>query len=425
MPSRMAREASLRVGLGMPRQVDDRFEGASRTEAVGWHRGPARRRGARVRQGARARYQGPHRSRAGGAEEIRVLGRLRPAAARSWSRLHGAERYAGRSRHGACHGREGRGRPLWRRRSSWLHREQGDQPSTGRAPGAPAPDGWSHDFGGWVAETALRGCSVFTTEDAVTAARRLLAHGPVRLKPARATGGRGQTVVSNMAALDAALAPMDADELARDGLVLEEDLAEVTTRSVGQVRVAGLVASYCGTQQLTPDNDGADVYGGSDLLVVARRLRGVAGPRPLGGGSPRRGPGTHLRRGRDQGVPGPVRVPPQLRRRSGAGRGGPTGVPECWSSPGGSVAPAVRRSQHFWRSGPIPRCRPCAPRRSSATVPASRRRRVPRCCSTARTRASGRSPNTRWWTIMPTRDEAIDIALGEQRIQGTLLAPAT
>jgi hypothetical protein len=134
--------------------------------------------------------------------------------------------------------------------------------------GAPAPDGWSHDFGGWVAETALRGCSVFTTEDAVTAARRLLAHGPVRLKPARATGGRGQTVVSNMAALDAALAPMDADELARDGLVLEEDLAEVTTRSVGQVRVAGLVASYCGTQQLTPDNDGADVYGGSDLLVV-------------------------------------------------------------------------------------------------------------------------------------------------------------
>ena len=139
--SRMAREASLRVGLGMPRQVDDRFEGASRTEAVGWHRGPARRRGARVRQGARARYQGPHRSRAGSAEGIRVLGRLRPAAARSWSRLHGAERYAGRSRHGACHGREGRGRPVWRRRSSWLHRDQGDQPSTGRAPGPPPPTG--------------------------------------------------------------------------------------------------------------------------------------------------------------------------------------------------------------------------------------------------------------------------------------------
>ena len=26
---------------------------------------------------------------------------------------------------------------------------------------------------------------------------------------------------------------------------------------------------------------------------------------------------------------------------------------------------------------------------------------------------------------MPTRDKAIDIAVGEQRIQGTLLAPAT
>ena len=43
--------------------------------------------------------------------------------------------------------------------------------------GAPAPDGWSHDFGGWVAETALRGCSVFTTEDAVTAAGGCLRTG--------------------------------------------------------------------------------------------------------------------------------------------------------------------------------------------------------------------------------------------------------
>ena len=59
-----------------------------------------------------------------------------------------------------------------------------------------------------------------------------------------------------------------AAELARDGLVLEENLVDVTTHSVGQVRVAELVASYHGTQRLTSDNHGEQVYGGSDLLVV-------------------------------------------------------------------------------------------------------------------------------------------------------------
>src|SRR3954452_13632032 len=61
---------------------------------------------------------------------------------------------------------------------------------------------------------------------------------------------------------------MDAAELRRHGLVLEEDLGDVTTYSVGQVRVAGLMASYCGTQALTTDNGSATVYGGSELLVV-------------------------------------------------------------------------------------------------------------------------------------------------------------
>jgi hypothetical protein len=58
--------------------------------------------------------------------------------------------------------------------------------------------------------------------------------------------------------------------------VLEEDLAGVTTYSVGQVRVAGLVASYCGTQRLTPDNTGEAVYGGSELLVARRGFEELA-----------------------------------------------------------------------------------------------------------------------------------------------------
>ncbi len=79
------------------------------------------------------------------------------------------------------------------------------------------------------------------------------------------------------AGLDAALAALDPAELAHHGLVLEEDLTEVTTYSVGQVSVAGLVASYWGTQRLTPDNRGAAVYGGSDLVVARGGFEALAG----------------------------------------------------------------------------------------------------------------------------------------------------
>jgi hypothetical protein len=42
----------------------------------------------------------------------------------------------------------------------------------------------------------------------------------------------------------------------------------VKTYSVGQVRVAELVATYYGTQRLTRANSGASVYGGSELVFV-------------------------------------------------------------------------------------------------------------------------------------------------------------
>jgi len=97
---------------------------------------------------------------------------------------------------------------------------------------------------------------------------RLLARGPARIKPARASGGRAQTVVRDAAELDEVLEAMDPAEVSDYGLVLEENLNEVTTYSVGQLRVAELVAAYYGTQSLTPNNSGAAVYGGSALVVV-------------------------------------------------------------------------------------------------------------------------------------------------------------
>ena len=135
-------------------------------------------------------------------------------------------------------------------------------------PDAAAPPGWSPAFGHRVRGAVLSGFTAFSRADARRAGERLLERGPVRVKAVRATGGRGQVVASDAAALEAALDAVEAAELSEHGLVLEEDLAGVTTYSVGQVRVAGLVASYCGTQRLTPDNAGEAVYGGSELLVA-------------------------------------------------------------------------------------------------------------------------------------------------------------
>jgi hypothetical protein len=135
-------------------------------------------------------------------------------------------------------------------------------------PAAYAPAGWSAEFGSRIRDAVLVGYTVFTPEDAKLACSRLLEHGPARVKAVRAKGGHGQTVVCNMAEMEAALAGVEPAELADYGLVLEENLTNVTTHSVGRVRVGDLVATYYGTQRLTRDNNGMHVYGGTDLVAV-------------------------------------------------------------------------------------------------------------------------------------------------------------
>ena len=133
---------------------------------------------------------------------------------------------------------------------------------------ARAPDGWSVAFGREVQAAVLDGFTAFGVEDACRAGLRLLDKGPVRVKRALGIGGSGQVVVGDRTALERALADIDADELREYGIGLEQNLTDVTTYSIGQVRVGDLVASYCGTQGVTENNHGAIVYGGSTLLVV-------------------------------------------------------------------------------------------------------------------------------------------------------------
>jgi Protein of unknown function (DUF3182) len=135
-------------------------------------------------------------------------------------------------------------------------------------PNAQAPKGWSDAFPDLVKEAVLRGYTVFAPEQAQVAGQRLLEYGPIRLKLVHATAGRGQKVVTSVTALVETLKTIDAADLAEAGLVLEENLSVVTTFSIGQVRVADLTATYYGTQRLTADNAGDEVYGGSDLVVA-------------------------------------------------------------------------------------------------------------------------------------------------------------
>lgn len=133
---------------------------------------------------------------------------------------------------------------------------------------AERPQGWSESFSEQVKGSTLPGFTAFSRADAREAARLLLKqHIRVRLKPVHATAGRGQVVLQSMDDLDFALLDQDENALSECGVVLEAQLEHVVTYSVGQVRLPGLVASYIGTQSLTRDNHGEEVYGGSRLQI--------------------------------------------------------------------------------------------------------------------------------------------------------------
>jgi hypothetical protein len=136
------------------------------------------------------------------------------------------------------------------------------------APGALAPTGWSTAFPEAVRDVVLPGWSVFSADDAVIATERLLAGGSVRAKLPSGVGGSGQQVLRSMDELQALLQRLPAEALRAEGLVLERNLSDVKTYSVGQVRVGGWTATYCGTQRLTTNHAGHEVYGGSRLMVV-------------------------------------------------------------------------------------------------------------------------------------------------------------
>jgi hypothetical protein len=142
-------------------------------------------------------------------------------------------------------------------------------------PGAVAPSGWSDRFAAKIVDVVLPGYSVFTPSDLRTAAAQLLREGSVRIKSPRDMGGLGQRVVKAMDELEPVIQDMGPGPWLDDGLVVERNLEEVATISVGVVLLDGIQASYVGRQRLTRDHAGRMVYGGTDLLCTRGDLEAL------------------------------------------------------------------------------------------------------------------------------------------------------
>ena len=141
---------------------------------------------------------------------------------------------------------------------------------------ADRPLGWSSVFADRVRDVVLPGYTVFSGSDARVAAKRLTPQGRIRLKRTLACGSRGQIVIAAVDELDVFLDAHPSDELGTAGLMLESNLHDVITLSVGQIRIGDGIMSYHGVQRLTNDNDGRTVYGGSDLVCVRGGWKALA-----------------------------------------------------------------------------------------------------------------------------------------------------
>lgn len=133
---------------------------------------------------------------------------------------------------------------------------------------AHRPHGWSQAFTEAVKDIVLPGFSIFSKEDALQAGLRLLEDGAVRFKPASGRSGRDQAVIANREDLVLHVSRMDSQELQTYGLVLERNLRDISTLSVGTLLLDGQYISYYGTQRMTLNNQGTVEYEGSDLFFV-------------------------------------------------------------------------------------------------------------------------------------------------------------
>lgn len=129
------------------------------------------------------------------------------------------------------------------------------------------PDGWNPQFSERVHGVVLPGVTVFSLDQARLAATERLAKAMLRVKRVEACGGLGQAVLRDAQQLQAWLAGLD-PEVCRHGIVIEENLEQARTHSVGQTFINGFLMTYYGEQFQTRNTRDECVYEGSRLTVV-------------------------------------------------------------------------------------------------------------------------------------------------------------
>ena len=132
------------------------------------------------------------------------------------------------------------------------------------------PSGWNDDLSLSLRHAVLPGFSAFCADDALRTMTLLDQAGQtgIRVKRAAANAGKGQSVVYSRQELEDLLALASWQDQLEHGLVLEENLPQCHTFSVGQTQVGDLLLSYIGQQHQTPNHAGESVYGGTTLLAA-------------------------------------------------------------------------------------------------------------------------------------------------------------
>jgi hypothetical protein len=132
---------------------------------------------------------------------------------------------------------------------------------------AAAPPGWAAMLGERMRSSVLPGYSVFSAADLIEAVGRLIGDGPVRLKCAHSRGGHGQASIIRQQQV-AGWIEATGDDVIADGVVVESELENAVTYSIGSALTPAIDIAYYGTQRSIRDPAGREVYGGSQLEVV-------------------------------------------------------------------------------------------------------------------------------------------------------------
>ncbi|WP_115051170.1 DUF3182 family protein [Xanthomonas arboricola] len=136
--------------------------------------------------------------------------------------------------------------------------------------------GWNQALATALIPATLAGYTVFSRIDAMHALEILLPDGGVRLKLPTGVGGSGQWRIADATHLAQLVDGLPADYLGTHGAVLERNILQPVTHSVGELCVAGVQIAYYGTQSSVRNAQDEEVYGGSSLHVHRGSLEALA-----------------------------------------------------------------------------------------------------------------------------------------------------